>query len=163
MLFTKWYLITWSYALNVLEGFFWAISKVISGVQDSHTCCCLKALCSQSTQDLSCTSPPHFCQAIVWIFYTRWIDELFLCYGWSTRGFKPYFQLGPLSEILTMANLQHAASRIWTCAEPEFRLCWIKLCSSGNHYNLSDSLPLLVHLYHTDGQNCSLMFLYIVN
>ena len=24
------------------------------------------------------------------------------------------------------------ASRIWTCAEPEFRLCWMKLCSSDN-------------------------------
>ena len=30
----------------------------------------------------------------------------------------------PLSEILTISNLRHAASRIWTCAEPEFRLCW---------------------------------------
>ena len=42
--------------------------------------------------------------------------------------------LGPLSEILTIANLWHAASRVWTCAEPEFRLSWMKLCSSDNHY-----------------------------
>ena len=61
-------------------------------------------------------------------------DELFLWYGWPTKGVKPYFQPGPLSEILTIANLRHAASRIWTCAEPEFRLCWMKLCSSDNHY-----------------------------
>ena len=27
-------------------------------------------------------------------------------------------------------NLQHAVSRTWTCTEPEFRLCWMKLCSS---------------------------------
>ena len=54
-------------------------------------------------------------------------DELFLWYG--------YFQPGPLSEILTILNLQHAASRIWTCAEAEFRLCWMKLCSNDNHYN----------------------------
>ena len=27
------------------------------------------------------------------------------------------FQLGPLSEVLTIANLRHAASRIWTCAK----------------------------------------------
>ena len=45
-----------------------------------------------------------------------------------------YFQSGPLSKILTIANLRQAASRIWTCAEPEFRLCWMKLCSSDNHY-----------------------------
>ena len=26
------------------------------------------------------------------------------------------------------------ACRIWACAEPEFRLRWVKLCSSDNHY-----------------------------
>ena len=49
------------------------------------------------------------------------------------RKAEPYFQPGPLSEILTIANLRHAASRIWTCAEPVFRLWWMKLCSSDNH------------------------------
>ena len=61
-------------------------------------------------------------------------DELFLWYGWPTKGVQPYFQLGLLSEILTIANLRHAASRIWTCAEPELRLSWMKLCRSDNHY-----------------------------
>ena len=32
---------------------------------------------------------------------------------------KPYFQPGPLSEILTITDLQHAASSVWTCAKPE--------------------------------------------
>ena len=59
-------------------------------------------------------------------------DELLLWYGWPTKGVKPYFLPGPLSEILTIANLRHAASRIWACAKPGFRLCWIKLCSSAN-------------------------------
>ena len=58
----------------------------------------------------------------------------FLWYGWPTKCVWPYFQPGPLSEILTIANLRHAASRVWTCAEPEFRLSWMKLCSSDNHY-----------------------------
>ena len=31
-------------------------------------------------------------------------------------------------------NLRHSASRIWTCAESEFRLWWIKLYSSDNQY-----------------------------
>ena len=31
---------------------------------------------------------------------------------------------------------EHPASRIWTCAEPEFRLSWRKLCSSDNHYTM---------------------------
>ena len=38
-----------------------------------------------------------------------WIDdELFLWYGWPTKGVWPYFQPGPLSEIFTIANLRHA-------------------------------------------------------
>ena len=43
---------------------------------------------------------------------------------------KLYFQLGALSEILTIANLRHILSRIRTYAEQEFRLCWMKLCWS---------------------------------
>ena len=61
-------------------------------------------------------------------------DEMFLWYGWPTKGIWPYFQPEPLSEILTITNLQHAASRIWTCAEPKFRLSWMKLWSSDNHF-----------------------------
>ena len=45
-------------------------------------------------------------------------------------AFTPYFQLVPLPEVLTIANLRHAASKIWTCAESDFRLCWMKLCYS---------------------------------
>ena len=45
--------------------------------------------------------------------------------------------VGPLSEILTIANLWHAASRVWTCAEPEFRLSWMKFSSSDNHYTMA--------------------------
>ena len=45
-----------------------------------------------------------------------------------------YFQPGPLSEILTIANLRHAASRISTCSESKFRLCWMKLCNIDNKY-----------------------------
>ena len=50
------------------------------------------------------------------------------------KAFKHYLQPGPLSGILTILNFRHAASRISTCAEPEFRLCWMKLCNSDNHY-----------------------------
>ena len=32
------------------------------------------------------------------------------------------------------ANLPHSASRIWTCAEPGSRICWIKLYITNNHY-----------------------------
>ena len=42
--------------------------------------------------------------------------------------------MGPLSEILTAVNIRYAASRIWTCTEPGFRLCWKTMCGSDNHY-----------------------------
>ena len=50
-----------------------------------------------------------------------WTGELFLWYGWPTEGVA-LFTAGTIVEILTVANLRHATSRIWTCAEPEFRL-----------------------------------------
>ena len=31
-------------------------------------------------------------------------------------------------------DLHHFESPTWTCPEPEFRLCWMKLCSSDKHY-----------------------------
>ena len=61
-------------------------------------------------------------------------DELFLWYGWPTRGVYLYFQPGPLSEILTVVNLRRTVGRVWTCAEPDFRLSWMKLCSKDEHY-----------------------------
>ena len=63
-------------------------------------------------------------------------DELFLWYGWPTKDAYPYFQPGLLSEILTIANFREVANRIWICAEPEFRLIWMNLCSSDNHYTI---------------------------
>ena len=45
-----------------------------------------------------------------------------------------------MSEILTNANLRHTASRVWTCAETEFKLSWMKFCSSDNHYTTTPEL-----------------------
>ena len=66
------------------------------------------------------------------ILKTSHLVELFcgMIDWWKTL----YFQPGPLPEILTIANVRHAASRIWTCAEPDFRFFWMKLRSSDNHY-----------------------------
>ena len=61
-------------------------------------------------------------------------DELFLSYGWPRKDIYRSFHLALLSEILTIANLRHATSRVWTCAEPEFRLGWMKLRISDKHY-----------------------------
>ena len=54
-------------------------------------------------------------------------DELFLWYVWPTKGVLLYFHQGPLSEILTIADIRHAGCRSenlslssgfveWSCA-----------------------------------------------
>ena len=70
------------------------------------------------------------------IFEGSYDDELFLWNGWTTKDDKPYSPSGSLSEVLTIGNLWYAASRIYTCTEPESRLCVMKLCSSNNHYTI---------------------------
>ena len=47
-----------------------------------------------------------------------------------------------MSKIHTIELLWHAANGIWTCAEPGFRLSWMNLCSSNNHYTRATWLPL---------------------
>ena len=42
------------------------------------------------------------------------------------------FYQGPLPKLLTIANLQHAAQRIWTRLESTFWLCQMKFCSNDN-------------------------------
>ena len=72
--------------------------------------------------------------------------ELFLRNSWPTKSIiKFHFQLEPLSEILPIANLRHAVSSIWNCAEHNFRLCIMKVCSSDNHNiksTLSSPIPI---------------------
>ena len=87
------------------------------------------------------TGKYHFWELLTACFFNfqwGWWWWLIIFSEWLTdeRRLHLYciFQPGPLSEILTITNLRHAASRIWTCTESEFRLCWMKLCSSNNHY-----------------------------
>ena len=63
-------------------------------------------------------------------------DELLLWYRWQTKWVYLYFQPRPLSEICTIVNLWHGTRRIWTHVKLEFRLSWIKLSSSDNHYTM---------------------------
>ena len=83
-------------------------------------------------QTFSICFPTHpqkgqFKQTVMnWIVFVVWlIDERCLA----------LFLAGTM-EILTIANLWHAVSSIWTCTEPKFRLCWMKLCSSDNCYTI---------------------------
>ena len=67
-----------------------------------------------------------------WGFMKLLMMMNFILVIWLTN--KRHLALFPASTILTIANLWHTASRIWTCAEPKFRLCRMKLRSSDNHY-----------------------------
>ena len=82
-------------------------------------------------------------------------NELFLWYDWPTKSVEPYFQPWPLSEILTIANLRHASRRVWACAEPEFRLSWMKFCSSDNHYTTAPLDKYLVQDLNLNVYKCA--------
>ena len=53
-------------------------------------------------------------------------DELLLRNDKLMNNDKPYFQLGPLSEILTIPNFCLTVNSTWICADPEFWLIWMK-------------------------------------
>ena len=66
-------------------------------------------------------------------FIMLWLMmNFFLRNDWPTKGALPSSR--DHCQILTIAILRHATSRTWTCAEPKFRLCWMKLCCSDKHY-----------------------------
>ena len=63
-----------------------------------------------------------------WVVFVVWL---------TNERHLALFPPGRLSEILTIANVRHPATRIWTCTEPEFRLSGMKLCSSDNCYTVA--------------------------
>ena len=70
-----------------------------------------------------------------WIVFTEWMPDERRLAIFSSRN-----------HCLTIVNLRHAVSRIWACAELEFRVCWIQLCSSDNHYT---TILLYLQTYST--------------
>ena len=62
-------------------------------------------------------------------------DKSFFRNGWPTKMLKSYFQPEPILKVLTNANTHQTASRIWTFEEPEFKICWVKLCTKDNQYS----------------------------
>ena len=69
----------------------------------------------------------------------RWWWIIFVV--WLTK--ERHLALFPARTIVR--DPQHCESpthhkQDWTCAEPEFRFVWIKLCSNDNHYTLSQRI-----------------------
>ena len=46
-------------------------------------------------------------------------------------------------------NLRHAANRVWTCAEPGFRLSWMKLSNIDNHYTTAPQIKIIIIWYES--------------
>ena len=87
-------------------------------------------------------------------------NEIFLWNSWPTRGTKHYFQPGLLSGILIIRNFWHVASRTWTFTKREFRLCWMTLCSTSNHYTIE---VLMVSGFQNDALEYSRLPIFEVN
>ena len=51
------------------------------------------------------------------------------------------------------SRISDTPSRVWTCAEPEFRLSWMKFCSSDNHYTMPAKVTCFSDLPPTGLQN----------
>ena len=68
----------------------------------------------------------------------EWLNEWIVFVVWLTDERR--LALSPAGTIVRdphhreSLSSRYALSRVWTCAEPEFRVSWIKLCSSDNHY-----------------------------
>ena len=73
-----------------------------------------------------------------WPWIEKRVKCLMNCFCGMADRRKALSLISSRVEVLTIANLRHASSRVWTCAEPEFRLCWGKFCSSDNHYTDKD-------------------------
>ena len=75
--------------------------------------------------------------------------ELFLWNGWLTKDVKPFFEAWPLSEILTIANLQQAVIRVWACAEQVILGFWVLLDIQWfNKMSLESCSLVFVHLIY---------------
>ena len=81
---------------------------------------------------MECLVSIHFDSNFECKMFWWWIDDnLFLQNGWTMKAVKPYLSR---SHCQNIANIWRAATRIWTCEEPEFWACWMKVCSSDSHY-----------------------------
>ena len=61
-------------------------------------------------------------------------DELFLWYGWLTKRRLALFLAGTIVRDPHLLESPTRREQDFTWTESEFRLCWVKLCSSDNHY-----------------------------
>ena len=52
----------------------------------------------------------------------------------TSKSYSALFPVGTIVRDSHHCKFWQTTSRIWTCFEPEFRFCWMTLCSSNNYY-----------------------------
>lgn len=72
-----------------------------------------------------------------WMVFGEWLTNEKLSHLFPTR---------PPSNILTIANIRHSTSRIWTCVEHYFTLCRMDLCSCFNLYTRASVWRVRFHM-----------------
>ena len=76
--------------------------------------------------------------------------KVFWCFQRTEKGctvnklIKPYFLVGPMPCVLTIANFQHATRRIWASVEPDFIIFGGHRRSSKIYFTVSHNY-LIVH------------------
>ena len=101
------------------------IQRIICFNHCCYGCCCCCCCCY-------CCCCCCCCCCWWWWWWWWWLWWIFFVVWLTDKKRLALFPAGTI--VFTIVNLQHAANRICSCAEPEFRFWWIKLRSSDNHY-----------------------------
>ena len=75
--------------------------------------------------EINLTSALRIDIVLWWIVFVVWLTD--------EKGLVS-FPARTIVRDLYHTKLLHTVSRIWTCAEPESKLSWLKLSSTDNHY-----------------------------
>ena len=90
---------------------------------------------SLAMQEQTLSTYVKFIKLIIPIWKTFFPSILKLIGFKFQKNNKRFSTNKPLSKTLIIVNLQHKHNSFKTSAEPEFRLSWMKPCSSDDHYH----------------------------
>ena len=90
-----------------------------------------------------------------WIGFVVWLtDEKHLALS--------LFPVKTIVRNLTISSLQHTTCSIWTYKETGFRLYWMMLCSSDNHYTTAMKMYFVIILFHLISSKWKLQSTYLL-
>ena len=99
-------------------------------------------------------------QTVNWKWWWWWIVFVL----WLTDGRRlALFTAGTIVRDPHYCKSPTHREQIWTCVEPECRLCWMKLCSRDNHYITAPSYLLLCGGVYTIIMKLSIVIFYLAH